>query len=120
MAKPIGAGDLRGKVRFERRVESDDGFGNRRADWIAEFTRRAAITPLKATESVMAARLQGQQPALIIVRYDGDTVRVGPDWRVVEVSPYGAETIFAIRDARDMEAERKWITILAEAGVATG
>lgn len=120
MAESMGAGDLLFRVRFDERTETEDGYGNTRGEWVPRFTRRADIRPTKGTEAVMAARLDGRQPALIIVRLDSDTKRITTDWRLVELHADGSETPYAIRDARDMERDRQFLTILAEAGVAEG
>lgn len=114
----LGAGDLRSKVRLEKRGIVDDGFGNPVAgDWEAQFTRSAYIGPLKGGESVIAARLEGRQPAVIVLRYSALTRTITNEWRAVEIRQDGTEVIYAIADARDMENRRRHITLLCEAGI---
>lgn len=118
-AEELGAGDLKHRVRFERRQAIDDGAGNEESGaWLPQFTRSAYIALSKGGESVMAARLQGTSPALIVVRFDSSSRQITPDWRAVELHGDGRETVYAIRQAQDMERQRRWMTILCESGVA--
>lgn len=109
----MSAGPLRERVRFEKRAAADDGCGNTRGDWVAQFSRAAAIRPLQGGEGVIAARLSGTQPALIIVRFDSETRTIAPDWRAVDEA---SGTVYAIKTAADMERRRAWWTMLCEAG----
>lgn len=107
------AGDMRERVRFEARAEGDDGFGNSATDWAAQFSRAAAYLMKPGSESVLAARLQSQQPVTIIVRFDPDTQRITPEWRVVDER---TNEVFAIRAAADMDRRRQWLTLVCVAG----
>jgi head-tail adaptor len=40
------AGAMRDRLRFEKRVEVDDGAGNTVGDWAGQFVRSAEIRPL--------------------------------------------------------------------------
>jgi SPP1 family predicted phage head-tail adaptor len=110
------AGDLRSKVRFDVRVTTDDGMGNQLSEWATQFTRRAFVQPLKGGESVIAARLTGVGPALIVVRWDSKTKLITNEFRAVELRDDGEEIIYAIRDARDMEKRKRFCTLLVEQG----
>lgn len=110
-----GAGDLRGRLRFERRTAAADDYGNVASDFAAQFERAAEIKPIKGGEEVMAARLGGRQPALIRVRFDSETATIMPDWRAVDTR---TGQVWAIHTAVDMERRREWITMTAEVGVA--
>lgn len=117
--RDLGAGDLRHKVRFEKRADvADDGYGNTQGDWQQQFTRRAYIGMTQGGEQVIASRLEGVQPAVVVVRYDSRTATVTPDWRLVEVRGDGTERVYGIRTAEDMDHDRRWITLLCIAGVA--
>lgn len=109
------AGAMRDRLRFEKRVEIEDGAGNTVGDWASQFVRSAEIRPLKGTESVIAARLQGTQPALVMVRFDSQTETITPEWRAVDTRD---GTIYAIQTAADMERRREWITMMCVAGGA--
>ena len=115
MAK-ITASDLRDRVSLEKREEIDDGYGNVYGQWVPQFERDACILPSKGGETVIASRLQEIQPALIIVRFDPETVTITAAWRLIETR---SGTIYNIRTAADMERRRRFITMLCEAGVAT-
>lgn len=111
------AGDLVERVRFERRGKLDDGFGNEIAGpWAAQFERAAMFIMRPGSEAVTAARLHGQQPVTIIVRFDTQTRAVTPDWRVVDVR---TGTAYAIRAAEDMDRTRTWISLVCIAGEPT-
>lgn len=115
----IGAGDLHWRVSFERRVTRNDGYGNQQAEWVPQFTRRAYIGPMKGGEDVIAGRLEGRAPTIIVIRHDSQTKAITPDWRALEIAPDGnVAAELAIRQAEDMERERRWITLLCERGVA--
>ena len=127
MAKaPTSAARLKCKVRFDIRADlsadspPDDGYGNVDGGWQQQFTRRAEIKPLQGGESVMASRLDGRQPVLIIVRRDSETKTITTDWRAVEIMPDATERPYNIRSAEDMERDNRFVTLLAERGVADG
>lgn len=110
------AGDMRERVRFEARVETDDGFGNSTAEWAPRFSRAAAYLMRPGSEAVLAARLQSQQPVTMIVRFDPDTQKITPEWRAVDERD-GA--VYAIQAAADMERRRQWMTLVCVAGEAS-
>ena len=110
----MSATELRERVRFERRVEADDGYGNTRGDWIGQFTVAARIMPLRGGEAVIAARLEGTQPAIVTVYADARTRTVTPDWRIVDAR---AGTVYAVRTVTLRES-KDYVDLLCEAGVA--
>ncbi|NBJ13335.1 phage head closure protein [Microvirga arsenatis] len=109
----MSAGALRDRIRFEKRAEADDGYGNTVSDWTPQFERAAEIRPLKGSEQVIASRLQGTQPALILVRYDSQTATITPEWRAVDAR---SGTTYNIQTAADMERRREYITMMCTAG----
>lgn len=106
---------LRHKIAFDQRVASDDGMGNRQADWQQQFQVRAAVRAKLGGEAVTAARLAGQQPVLITVRQSSATNRVTPDWRARDART-GAE--YAIRSIVDPDGAGQWWEMLCQTGVA--
>lgn len=110
------AGRLLDKVTFERKKKLGDTYGNEvTGPWEAQFTRSAEIRPLRGGETVLAARLSGTQPVLIIVRYDSQTRTITPDWRAVDARE---GTVYAIESASDIERAKEWFTITGQSGVA--
>lgn len=108
------AGDLRERVRFEKRTIQDDSFGNEVAgDFAAQFERRALFIMRPGSEAVLAARLQGQQPVTIVVRFDSQTRQITPGWRAVDVR---TGTIYSIRAAEDMDRKRQWWSMVCAGG----
>ena len=112
----ITASDLRDRVSLERQEEVDDGYGGVVGQWVTQFERNACILLSKGGETVIAARLQSIQPALIIVRHDAETATITAAWRLIETR---SGTIYNIRTSADMERRGRFITMLCEAGVAT-
>ena len=107
------SGDLRDRVRFDRRAQGGDGYGNTVEGWDDGFTRWAQIKPLKGGEDVIGARLQGTQPVIIIVRFDPQTSALTTDMRAVDVRN---GVTYAITSVADMERRREFITLMATAG----
>lgn len=115
------AGDLRFRVRFDKWVAiGDDPGGGSKMGWQGQFTRSADIKPMKGGEGVVAARLSGTQPVLIIVRFDSQTCTIDPSWRAVEVRNTIPVRFYALKTAEDMERRRMFITMTAVAGDADG
>lgn len=114
------ASDLRFRVRFDRQVGTDDPAGGTLTSWQEQFSRRADIKPMRGSEPVIAQRLTGVQPVLIIVRSDSETRQITSSWRAVEIVKGDAVRFYALKTVEDMERRREFITILAEAGSADG
>ncbi|MFG1465259.1 head-tail adaptor protein [Xanthobacter sp. DSM 24535] len=110
------AGDLRERIRFEKRAAANDGAGNTKGDWQAQFTVAAKVQPLKGGEGVLAGRLAGSQPVIIIVRSSAATRQISPAWRAVDAR---TGVIYALTGTADMAGDRAFIDILAVAGPAT-
>lgn len=114
---PKDAGDLTERVRFERRVDVDDGYGNKRGDWRALIaTRRVSLRPTRGGEQTIAARLQGTAAFDLWVSFDAETQALTTDDRVVDAND---ETrTFAIRFRGDMDGRRMWLFMQLELGSA--
>ena len=82
-----GAGDLRDRYRFEPTGPSTIVGG---LDKPAGFTQAGAYTCaaqtiyLKGTESVQAARLQGDQPCVLTIRTSAVARTIDQTWRAVD------------------------------------
>ncbi len=120
MADKLRIADLRTKVFFQARGMVDDGFGNvlPGGDWETQFGTGgiwANLKPLRGTEAVMNARLDGRQPYIITVRYSPDTRLVNEAWRIVEKND--PDRVYAIKaPPSDPTGKRELIEILAELG----
>ena len=111
-----GAGQLRERITFERRAEADDGYGNPIAGgWTAQLTVAARVLPLRGTEAVTAARLEGRQPVVITVRASGQARAIGADWRAVDAR---RGTIYAITAPPALTEDGAFLDILATTGEA--
>lgn len=109
------AGDLKFRLRFEARAQDDDGAGNVRASWVAQFTVSAALLPRTGGEEVLAARLAGVQPVIVQVRRSTDTLRIRADWRAVNVQTGEVYAITA--PPVDRTGRRHYLDMSATLGV---
>lgn len=103
------AGALRTRVHFQSRGEVDDGFGNMvpGGEFETQFTVWAHLHPLRGSEAVISARLEGRQPYILTARQSSDTRRVSAAWQVVEKE--APERIYAITaPATDPDGKRAW------------
>lgn len=110
------AGDLRGRVMFQRRGLVPDGAGNHEAAWADAFERRAHLRPRLGGEAVVAARLEGVTTMTITVRACSATRQIRADWRAVDART-GA--IYALTsDPVDPDGKRAWLEMMATTGRA--
>ena len=110
------AGVLREIVAFESRGVVDDGYGNEvSGPWIERFRANARIQFIKGKEEVLADRLQGTQPVVIICRYEPQVLTVNSDWQIRDVR---SGVIYQIKSQANMDEKRQYIDFLAVAGVA--
>jgi head-tail adaptor len=74
MPKPKGAGDLRHRVKFQRRAKGDDEYGNPVKGWVdLGIERAASLTPTRGGEEVQAGRVAGKASWDCWVRNDSGT-----------------------------------------------
>ncbi|WP_162409383.1 head-tail adaptor protein [Acuticoccus sediminis] len=115
------AGSLREQIRFDRRVEFDDGYGNTTAGWGA-FAEGlpAAIEPVRGSEEVLAGKLTGLTPVTITIRWQpglvGGADRLTTADRAVNVRSGDTFNIKSI----EADPRRRWITLTCENGGADG
>ena len=122
MPDKLGAGDLaRERMTFQSRGVGDDGFGNAMIDagpFEDRFTVSAHLRPLRGSETVIAARLQGRQPYIITVRQSSDTRQANEAWRIVDTRNH--DRVFAIKaPPTDPDGKRAWLEILCVLGEET-
>lgn len=118
MPTETGAGALRHRLEFQSRGDGSDGFGGvveGGGAWATEFTLSAEMRPLRGSESVIAARLAGQQPYVVRVRRSRQTDRITPAWRLVDARD--PTRVFAITaPPTDPDGKRAWLDILVTEG----
>ena len=108
------AGLLNERFRFEKRVDQADGYGNFQGDWQAQFTVYGRRQDLRGGETVIAARLEGRQPAVITIYNSIQARTITTDWRAVDARN---DDIWNIRSITRLE-DRGSIDLLCERGVA--
>lgn len=112
-----GAGSLDRRIRFEKRMEKNDGRGNPvSGDWLPQFTLWARRRWLRGGETVLAARLESRQPVVLTVRATGRSRLITSDWRAVDE---GDGAVYNIRENPKEGDSRAYLDMLAESGVAT-
>lgn len=112
----IDPGELCERVSLQRRSAVTDDYGNTVTGEFAEqFQRWAKYLMRPGSETVLAARLTGQQPVTIIMRQDSQTRTIGTDWRAVDVRD---GTVYAIKAAADLDRGRQWWTLECISGEA--
>jgi head-tail adaptor len=110
------AGNLTERIVFEKPVQgTDDGYGNRPLVWTPAFTRSVEYRHVRGTETVLAARLQGQHIQTIRARSDAETRQVTVEWRARDER---TGHLYNIGDVTP-DPSRQWIDFLSESGVAT-
>ncbi len=116
---PINPADLTDKVRFERRAESDDGYGNTEAGWTVLVAERSVrLRPTRGGEQVIAARAQGVAAYDLWVRRDSGTLSVEVGDRAVDARD--DRRTFNIKFIGDMDGRRTWLLMQLELGTADG
>jgi SPP1 family predicted phage head-tail adaptor len=118
--RELGAGDLRERISFQRRVSVDDGWGNTSGagEFETQFTVWANLRPLRGNETVMAARLEGRQPHILTVRQSSDTRRITTAWQAVDAR--NPTRVFAVTaPPADPTGKRQWLEILVTEGAVS-
>lgn len=111
------AGDLRHRIAFDRRAATDDGYGNPvSGPWQEQFVLWARVLPLKGSEAVLAARLEGRQPVVITVRVSSQSRQIGADWRARDVNSGAVYAVTA--PPANMDERNQFFDILATTGEA--
>lgn len=110
-------------VRFERRSDASDGYGNVEAAWATVLTTWAKVTPKPAggDETVQQGRLAGAAPYTIMIESFSASRQlvVGDRAVIVHDGALPAGTALNIRFIGDMDGRRAVLTMDAERGVAT-
>lgn len=123
MAAKRGAGDLRHRYAFDKRVNVSDGYGNTKGGWEQQFECRAGVVHLRGGEDVMAGRLAGTHTQLVFVRTSSLSRQVSAGWRMRDlrngkfVDGVWNGPTFNIRDITPTD-DRAWLDFLIQSGGA--
>lgn len=111
----MSAGKLQHRVIFDEPQSTRDEAGGEVQSWQARFNVAADFIRLRGNEKVVAARMEGTQPTVIIVRVSADTAQIRSDWRARDART-GEEFNIHVPVKSD---DRKYYEIMATSGVAT-
>ncbi|ABE62541.1 conserved hypothetical protein [Nitrobacter hamburgensis X14] len=106
----VASGNLREKIELLKQVSVPDGAGGSTIDWVVQVTARAAIKVLKASETVMAGRLQGTQTLVATLRYQAALASVDGTWRLRNVHTDSEYNIRAVTP----DTRQQWCDVLCE------
>jgi len=112
--KMRAAGPLIESVAFDELSSVADGYGNMQQTFVEQVKTRASVTWLRGSEGIDAARLEGQQPAIVRIRVSEATLAIKPDWRMRDLR---TGTIYAIRGIT-RSTDRGWLDVLVQSGRA--
>lgn len=125
MANRKGAGSLNCMVTFQRREQIDTPDGGTRGQFVDQFTVPARLAPRYGSnvESVMAARMQAQQPYNLTVRGSTATRQITASWRAYDARAglTGTEPnrTFGIKTVVNPDERNQYIEMLVIEGEAT-
>lgn len=119
----MAAGRLDRRLTFEVRREQDDGAGNFVSEWVAQFTQAANVKFMRGGESVLAARLEATQPAIVTIRASTQARAIGNDWRAVDaragMDEHGKpRVVYQIKEIPRESDDRAYLEIFVVRGVA--
>lgn len=112
----MSAGLMKERFAFDKRNDLVDGYGNTQSEWVEQYLCWTRRQFLRGGEDVIAARLEGRQPALLTIRRSNMARQITPDWRARDTR---TGEIYNIREAKPTE-DRAYVEILCERGVASG
>jgi head-tail adaptor len=116
---PPAAGELRSRVRFDRRGAGENSGGVVRSGFAPLIaSRRARLLPVKGGEEVIADRVAGVSGWELVIRFDSATSRLAADDRVVDLRD--DTRVFDIKFVEDLEGRRRWLVLQLERGKGDG
>lgn len=111
---PIGAGDLKDRVRFDSR--QPDANGDPQGPFVPGFTVWAKLDYLRGSETALAQRLEKRQPVSVTVRDSSQARTINPAMQVVNTRTGEIFNVTAASPAKDAGFRN----ILAVSGGAPG
>jgi len=116
---PPAAGELRDRVRFDRRGSGGNSGGVVKSDFAPLIaSRRARLLPVRGGEEVIADRVAGVSGWELVIRFDSATSKLAADDRVVDLRD--ESRVFDIRFVEDLEGRRRWLVLQLERGKGDG
>lgn len=119
----MGAGRLDRRLSFEAPKQIEDGAGNYVDGFELQFTQAANIKFMRGGESVLAARLESTQPAIVTIRASTQARAIGNDWRAVDaragMDEHGKpRVVYQIKEIPRESDNRSYLEIFVVRGVA--
>lgn len=102
-------------VAFDEPTESPNGQGGTIGGWIERYAARATYRYLRGGETVMQARLAGQQTIVVKIRSAAAARDITPEWRMRDVRRNTEYNIRSIAPSDD----RLYLELTCQSGVAT-
>lgn len=102
---------------FFERISKSDGAGNTIDEWALKLQTKAKLMYRQGSEAVMAARLEGRQPAFLNIRNSEAARQITTDWYC---SNDRTGEQFNIRAVTVDTNNRQYVNLNIEAGVALG
>lgn len=106
------AGRLKERLEFFRRIETEDGTGNRRGRWVCQFEVSAEMKSRPASEAFTAARFEGRVPYQVRIRWSPDTAQIDTDWKARDRR--GVD--YDVQAPQPDLVTRRWIDMVLVAG----
>lgn len=106
------AGQLSERFAFEEPTQTEDGYGGTTEGFTERAVASARRVFKRGGEGVLAARLEGKQPAIITIRASAASRAITTAWRARDVRT-GA--LYNIRSVEPTE-DRAWLEMLIEGG----
>lgn len=83
--KAASAGAMDYRMAFDAPVQEPNGRGGTINGWAERLQAFAAVTFLRGGEAVLGARLLGEQPVVVVIRFSGAAAEIRPSWRMRDV-----------------------------------
>ncbi|MET4197283.1 hypothetical protein ABIA95_000176 [Bradyrhizobium sp. LA8.1] len=112
------AGELRHRIGFFKRHETDDSMGNVETSFPddPEFEVFGKVSAKFGGETVLAQRLQGHQVYTLTVRQNSKTENIDPSWMAKDMNE---DTVWAIQSGPvDPDDSGAFYEFLCQTGVA--
>lgn len=115
------ASDLKHRLTFQKQTLTDDPAGGSIATWEDQFTVWGQVIYRTGSETVIAQRLQGQQPVTVKVRYSAQAKLITADWRIKHERGDGIIDYYAVKSpAVRKDDDRGFLMMEAMMGSADG
>jgi head-tail adaptor len=108
---------MRERIHFQKRGDSDDGFGTvivGAGPFVTLFTEPARLKPGLGSETIIASRLEGIQPYTVTVRSSSRTRDVTTAWQLVDARNAGR--VFNIKSIVNPDEHARYIDLVVVEG----